>query len=150
VGRCAALAASGGRSRRWSCDLTRGIRPGTATERSVLVRFGVALRNSRNDEMARFGSEVPSRSRQSDPHGALTCLAAGSAGASKGIGYRRGLDAPVATNSAEAGSQLTHFDRRPLGCWALGSDRDRFFPRLAIEQEEAADHLFRLREGAVE
>src|SRR5512140_1214924 len=48
--------------------------------------------------------------------------------------------------SLEAGTELAHLDRRPLRGGTFAGDREGLLLRLAVEQEEAPDQLFRLGE----
>src|SRR4051812_23424513 len=41
------------------------------------------------------------------------------------------------------GAGLAHFDRGPFGGRAFARDRDRFFARGDVDEEEAADHFLR-------
>ena len=47
-------------------------------------------------------------------------------------------------------AQLAHFHGGPGGGRAFGGQRQRFLARVAIQQEEAADHFLGLGEGAVD
>src|SRR5690606_26202893 len=52
--------------------------------------------------------------------------------------------------SGIAGAELSNLDGCELRGGTFGRDRDRLFARLAVEQEEAADHFLRLGERTVD